>query len=942
MYTEEEHAKWRRMFKQWKETGESPWSAGIRKEQPDATTVQRQEPVQPIKRDFVAEATRKHAAEAVGPDTRSQYQREQSQSAKQYANQQYQKAKDDAKRAEGLKNLLTLTQPSTYIEAATGKDLGDAGRLAADLAFGGVVTIPKKISSRAIKDAAYKAAVESGNKQEAYRLLEEAYLNSGVQKTPMTITSDGKAVGWYHGSEWGNHTIFDSSAMNATIGGTSAAGKIKGNFLTTDVPSAVRYAGHGRYTQPNVPEYTSPQNFVEKLQNFFGMYKPRKLYPAERVGDYAPRPERLFDTEGKPPIDHLSKTDNVVYPMYVNPGENPMILDFKGNPWSRSPVEFPNNFYLKRWVRDDVAKTYKNEIVPFKNYDDAFKAWNEDPINVHHGKSSLKEQYFDDGIRSIEGFNSAPRYETVKLVEERIPNTTNGAVQTAAREGNTSVLIRNVIDSNGGPEGAHYAIDDLVTLKPEQMKLADITYDDTGNLIPLSQRFNWNLKDIRYGMIPLLGGAGYAASLPKYEDGYESFLATLPDNQKKPGAYNTRRYWELNGKPKNFAEAIGQGMYTFENDNAWHANSVAYNDKNDTYEFMKPNYHETRWMEQVYGYDKDPEFQKEWKVKYNGPMLSDRYVRREKPGLKVKGGQLPKFEGGEEKFRLKKTPEFVQAGKDNSWSKVTNDSMGEVFQSVVARPNRTGGNTSVGSWKKQWEPKQEKGLEIVSPEFEALSLGGGIKQMMNVYKHIPGLKIKNLKHGTTSWIHQPKRQPYVRKPYSATWDDFQTEPKFGKYFAEGGEAEVYESFDNPGYLTKVKLKIPEEGVTLEDLEYAVNRDLKMNQLPGVEPITYKGFSTPKIIRKSLKQDTSLASDEFVPIWEQKKLTPLDKTKVGSFDKTTYDDLIREWIARNGYKEDVLSNMLNYGNITISDYVPKNFAFDAFGNMKLIDPMIQTF
>ena len=143
---------------------------------------------------------------------------------------------------------MTLTQPSTYIEAATGKDLGDAGRLAADLAFGGVVTIPKKISSRAIKDAAYKAAVESGNKQEAYRLLEEAYLNSGVQKTPITITSDGKAVGWYHGSEWGNHTIFDSSAMNATIGGASAAGKIKGNFLTTDVPSAMRYAGRGRYT----------------------------------------------------------------------------------------------------------------------------------------------------------------------------------------------------------------------------------------------------------------------------------------------------------------------------------------------------------------------------------------------------------------------------------------------------------------------------------------------------------------------------------------------------------------------------------------------------------------------------------------------------------------------------------------------------------------------
>ena len=140
--------------------------------------------------------------------------------------------------------------------------------------------------------------------------------------------------------------------------------------------------------------------------------------------------------------------------------------------------------------------------------------------------------------------------------------------------------------------------------------------------------------------------------LPRFEDGYESFLKTLPKNQRTPGAYNTRRYWELNGKPKDFAEAIGKGMYTIQNDNGvlgWHANSVAYNESNDTYEFMKPNYHPTRWMEQVYGYDQSPEFQKDYKVQYNGPMLSDRYVRREKPGLKVKGGQLPKFADGYER-----------------------------------------------------------------------------------------------------------------------------------------------------------------------------------------------------------------------------------------------------------------------------------------------------
>ena len=396
-------------------------------------------------------------------------------------------------------------------------------------------------------DAAYKAAVESGNRPEALRLLEQTYLRSGIPRTDITVTPEGHAVGWYHGSEWGNHTIFDSSAMNATIGGTSAHGKIKGNFLTTDVPSAMRYAGSSKYSSANVPEYTSPQTFSEKVKNLFGVYRPRKLYPAERVGEYAPKPERLFDTKGKPPIEHLNKTDNVVYPLYVNPGEDIMRLDFQGKPWSQSPVKFPNDFYLRRHIRDDVAKTYRDEIVPYKDYETAYKAWIEDPINIRRGRTSLNEMYFDDGIRSIEGFNSAPRYETVRLIEERVPSTTNGAVQTAAKEGKTSVLMRNVIDSNGGQEGVHYAIDDFVTLKPNQQKLADITYDDNGNLIPLSQRFNWSNSDIRYGLLaPLAGGTallGYNSlgqPIDTYKHGKDSGIHINPKNRGKFNALKKR------------------------------------------------------------------------------------------------------------------------------------------------------------------------------------------------------------------------------------------------------------------------------------------------------------------------------------------------------------------------------------------------------------------
>ena len=78
---------------------------------------------------------------------------------------------------------------------------------------------------------------------------------------------------------------------------------------------------------------------------------------------------------------------------------------------------------------------------------------------------------------------------------------------------------------------------------------------------------------------------------------FEYFISTLPDNQKSSEKFNIKRYWELNGKPKDFKEAIDLGMYTLEDDGYYHAHSVAYNEDNDIYEFMKSKDHDTIWME---------------------------------------------------------------------------------------------------------------------------------------------------------------------------------------------------------------------------------------------------------------------------------------------------------------------------------------------------------
>ena len=99
----------------------------------------------------------------------------------------------------------------------------------------------------------------------------------------------------------------------------------------------------------------------------------------------------------------------------------------------------------------------------------------------------------------------------------------------------------------------------------------------------------------------------YDAGKP-VEDDYEKFKRTLPPNQRNTSEYDysTRRYWELNGKPKDFDEAIKRKMYTLEDDGFYHANSIAWTPEGDA-EFMKPNVHHTKHFEDEF-YESNSKF----------------------------------------------------------------------------------------------------------------------------------------------------------------------------------------------------------------------------------------------------------------------------------------------------------------------------------------------
>lgn len=198
-------------------------------------------------------------------------------------------------------------------------------------------------------------------------------------------------------------------------------------------------------------------------------------------------------------------------------------------------------------------------------------------------------------------------------------------------------------------------------------------------------------------------------------------------------------------------------------------------------------------------------------------------------------------------------------------------------------------------------------------------------------------------NGINSWATINKPIKYIRKPYTASWDDFIKNPKLGNYIDAGGEARIYESFNNPNYVTKVKSEL-DNSETLGDLESVVNRDLHINDLPGTEPVIYKGFTGETSSWKTLNRDTGKPifhrQDQFYPIFEQRKLIPMHKVNFDAFN-VDVESMINEWMYSNGYRY-LQDGTFKYGNIIVSDNALHNFALDGFGNMKFIDPMIRKF
>lgn len=179
------------------------------------------------------------------------------------------------------------------------------------------------------------------------------------------------------------------------------------------------------------------------------------------------RPTQLYNTVG----DEYDSSFNVFNPNIE--GSNSAIYTTDNLAMSKS--------YSSKPTYDRVKKLYSNAS---KSYDieGYYQPWNEIPYNGNIWSTRTLEK----------AVRNHPQYGIDRLVIHNIKDWGGKAMPKG------TFLMDGNIKSSGTV---------IENFNPNDLKYSSaVTYDDLGNIIPLSKRDNFSIKDLRYSLIPLSTG----------------------------------------------------------------------------------------------------------------------------------------------------------------------------------------------------------------------------------------------------------------------------------------------------------------------------------------------------------------------------------------------------------------------------------------------------
>ena len=309
------------------------------------------------------------------------------------------------------------------------------------------------------RDNEYMKAVESGDTETVAKMIEDAaeksFPNSKVRG------DDGKLKLVYHGRV-SDFNVFDRQFAN-----------IEGDF------------GKGYYFTSN--EYDVDANYANEegpdLKNKIDRYAEQLEYNEEYEDlSYEERQEiarQKFITSEPNTITAYLNMEN---PVYITPDEKGTFLDY-----NESYDEEYDEYGEPEGLLIDFIEAL-NSIASDYSYRDV-------DFNF------LYEYGMDNG-----GMYAADAVKTIKnrIIDELSDDEGNIATNEVIRLAFEEIGFDGIIDSSvyykfRNMDGMDSGTTHYIVFDSEQIKSADlVTYDDDGNVIPISERFNKNNKDIRY------------------------------------------------------------------------------------------------------------------------------------------------------------------------------------------------------------------------------------------------------------------------------------------------------------------------------------------------------------------------------------------------------------------------------------------------------------
>lgn len=331
------------------------------------------------------------------------------------------------------------------------------------------------------RDEAYMKAVRSGNMREAQRMVDEAAKKAGW-----------RTVHAFHGTLNYGFNVFDKS--KARVEGNSGAGF----YFSTNQDDS-----EGHYSDVEVADN------VNKIQSLAYVIYEEGEWDGKDVDSYEEAEEIARSEIEKEPG---------TYDVYLK-YENPYIRNYRNSTNLYDVIE--DNFDDSVIDRDeyDDEDDYEEALMYEREeqfYDAIYKA-------VYNAYSSLEDNYEVIDAPDLSDLVSEILSVTAEgsLTWDDIENILNDSSDTLllrddsiAAEWGAAELTRAIIENFGFDAIEDKEVDSkfgqlsremlggtehIIVFSPEQIKESDpVTYDDNGNVIPLSERFNPESDDIRY------------------------------------------------------------------------------------------------------------------------------------------------------------------------------------------------------------------------------------------------------------------------------------------------------------------------------------------------------------------------------------------------------------------------------------------------------------